>query len=522
MLAPARRNLARQASARTVSLPAPVLGWNRRDSIATMKPGFSIVTRNMFPTASDVMLRKGWTAHATDIDDGGTDLRVETLVVYRPPSGSHKMFAFADEFLFDVTGVGAVGAATVSGLTNAQWQYDNFSTSGGNFILAVNGADELLLYNGTTWASIDGSSTPAITGVATTALINVNVFKQRPYYVQVGTMSVWYPSAAGTFSGALTEFPLRSVFKRGGYLIAMGNWTLDGGAGLDDLAVFVTSEGEVAVYAGTGPADFALAGTYNIGAPIGRRCMKKYGGDLLIITNDGVIPASKAFAADRTSKAVAITDNIQGAMSDAAALYKGNSGWSLTQFPAGSMLILNVPVAVEQQQQYVMNSVTGAWCPFTGWGASCFEVFNDELYYGTLGEVRKAWSGTSDGGAIIEGELVPAFHYFGSRSKLKQWPMLRPVISVDANPQEILAGLDVDYLVQTPSGSINFPTVGGALWDTAEWDVDVWGGAALVQGRWYAVTGVGYSAAAHMVFRSNRSNLRVLSFDYIVKDGGFL
>ena len=45
-------------------------------------------------------------------------------------------------------------------------------------------------------------------------------------------------------SGAATEFPLGGIASKGGFIQAMGTWTRDSGAGADDVAVFVTSEGE--------------------------------------------------------------------------------------------------------------------------------------------------------------------------------------------------------------------------------------------------------------------------------------
>lgn len=520
MLMPAKGRATRRQVARTTSVPAPINGWNRRDSVAAMKPTDAILIRNWFPTASDIVVRKGSTTHAISIPN-----RVETLAAYRPTTGAHSLWAWAGASLFDVTGSGAVTAAVVTGLTSARWQTTNFSTAGGKFLIGVNGADDMLLYDGSAWNQINASSTPAITGVLTQNLISVNVFKERPFYIEIGSMSAWYPATVGTFAGALVELPLGSVFKRGGFLMAMGTWTVDGGAGLDDFAVFITSQGEVAVYQGTDPGDadnWSLVGVYNVGAPIGRQCMLKYGGDLLILTNDGVVPASKAFIDDRTSKAIAITDRIQGAMSDAAAAYKFNTGWSLTQFPAGSMLLLNIPVTPGRQEQYVMNTVTGAWCQFSEWPATCFEILNDELYFGTDNAVIHAWTGTDDRGAVITAEVVPAFSYFGARTQMKQFKMFRPIAAVDVNPLQIQAGIDVDYVIQSPSSTIDFPALGGSLWDVAQWDVAVWGGLPTVQPRWYSAVGIGYCGAAHIRTVSNRSTIRLLAIDYLLEPAGVI
>ena len=307
--------------------------------------------------------------------------------------------------------------------------------------------------------------------------------------------------------------------------MAMGSWTIDGGTGLDDLAVFITSEGEVAVYQGTNPAfaeSWQLVGLFNIAAPVGRRCFAKFAGDLLIVTKDGVVPASKALIASRTTSAIALTDRISGAMATAASLYSGTFGWELMQYGAGAMLLLNVPVSVGSQVQYVMNSTTGAWCEFTNWPANCFQIHNDELYFGTNGAVQKAWTGTSDAGSHIVGDMVGAFDYFGDKNGLKHVTMLRPVIGWDANPAEFLIGVDVDFIVQDPTGSVSFPAGGGSVWDTGTWDSAIWGGDISFNRDWYSVTGIGYAIAPHLKISSSQAGVRVSAFDFVYQKGGVL
>src|SRR5688572_1932153 len=460
-----RTNPGRQRTSVTRSQPAPVRGWNTRDGIADMEPGFAVVLDNWFPMTAEIKMRKGSAEHVTDIVDGSlAAAEVETLATYKPQSGDQELFAWADDSLYDVTTAGAVGAAVVSSLTNARWQYTNFSTSGGQFLLAVNGADELLLYDGSTWSSIDALSTPAITNVATTALVHVFVFKERPWYVQLDTLTLWYP-AVGAFAGALTAFSIRSVAKDGGYLVAGGSWTRDTGTGPDDFLVLVTSQGEVVVYSGINPAsDFALVGVYKTGKPIGRRCLLKYAGDLLIITTDGVIPMSRLVARERKEQGVAITEIIQGSMADSVALYSANFGWELFLYSEASMLLLNVPVDAEQQQ-YVMNSYTKAWCRFLEWPANCFAECEGRLYFGMLGEVRQAWTGTTDVSAAISAETVFNFTYFGDRNNLKETTLLRAVMKFDISPGSILVGIDADFEQRTPGSDIVAVSDSGSLWD---------------------------------------------------------
>ena len=48
-------------SATTTSVPAPIGGWNARDSLANMNPMDAIQLVNFYPTPTDVTMRKGWT-----------------------------------------------------------------------------------------------------------------------------------------------------------------------------------------------------------------------------------------------------------------------------------------------------------------------------------------------------------------------------------------------------------------------------------------------------------------------------
>jgi len=498
-----------------------VRGWNAKDPIAAMHPADAVILDNWFPSAADVMLRKGSAEHATDIDG-----EVETVAAYRPESGTQELFGWAGDSAYDVSSAGAVGAAVLSSLTNARWQWVNFATSNDNFLLTVNGADEMRVYDGSTWTTINGGSTPSITNVDTDDLIGVFVHAERPFYIERNKLSLWYP-AAGAFAGALTEFPMQGVFKDGGFLMAGGSWSLDAGNGLNSFLVAVTSEGEAAVYSGTDPADFVKVGVYKIGTPIGRRCIEQYGGDLLIITTDGVIPASK-LANAKQDKTVAVTDGIQTAMAEAVALYGSTFGWEVAFFPGGNMLLLNVPIASGLQQQYVMNTVTRRWCRFRpkgncpGWPANCFTVFNGELYFGTDGEVRKAWTGTNDMEEDIEAELLCAFNYFGNRNNEKHFKLVRPIISWDANPAQIRLGVDVEFQTRTPTSEITLPQSTAGIWDAGLWDEATWGGDARLQKQWYTATGTGFAAALHMEVESGLASVRLSSVDYVFEPGEIL
>jgi hypothetical protein len=520
MFAPAiNRNPRRQQTARTMSLPAPVGGWNARDPQALMKEDEAVLLDNFFPLESSVVMRKGSANHATGMT--GT---IETLATWEGQTGTNKLFAAVGTNIYDASSAGAVGAAVVASMTNGRWQCVNLSVGGSSYLYMVNGADSPRLYDGTTWTAITGASSPAITGVTTTSLIHVNLFKRRLYFVETSSCSVWY-LPVDSVGGAATELDFGPLMKRGGYMMAMGSWTVDAGEGVDDYAVFITSEGEAIVFKGSDPssaADWALVGVYEVGRPIGRRCMVKFAGDILLITYDGLVPLSKALTTSRTSR-IALTDKISEAMNDAAVTYGSVYGWQTIVYPEASMVLLNIPLSTTISQQFVMNSNTGAWCSFSGWNAACFATLRGVLYFGTANKVMKAWSGTADISANVNASGLQAFHYFGNRTQLKHWTEVRPILARDNNAG-VLLGLNTDFDTTTPSGVPSFTATTSSVWDTTLWDGGTWGGDLSIEKGWQtpSISGTGYCAGLYLKASSNVAELRWIATDYVWVPGGVI
>jgi hypothetical protein len=501
----------------TYSVPAPTRGWNTLDSIAEMDEKYAVILQNFIPTSSNVTLRSGSADWVTGIT--GT---VNSLFAYNGATSS-KLFAAAGANIYEVTASGVVGAAVVTGLTSDKWQYVNFATLGGYYIYLVNGVDNPLLYDGATWTPITGVSSPAITGVTTSDLINVSSFQNKLWFVENNSLRVWYLASAA-IGGAANVLDLSSLFPRGGFLMAMGDWTIDSGEGVDDLAVFVTSEGEVAVYRGTDPASAAtwqLVGIYQIGSPIGRRCLCKFASDLLIINQDGLQLMSSALSSSRVSIQSSVTDKIQPSITEAINTYGVNFGWETTLYSAQDVIFLNIPVT-GAAQQFVMNTRTKGWCNFTGWNATCFEVMEDELYFGTSTKVMKAFTGTSDAGSAIAGEALQAFSYMGT-SSLKYFQMARPIVFTDTSNLGLLLGFNVDFDTTAPIGTPTFSSSTVGVWDSAVWDTDIWGGSLTIRKDWQSIGGIGYTGALHMKTLSNTANMQWASTNYTYTAGtGFV
>jgi hypothetical protein len=446
-----------------------------------MKDTDAVELVNFIPDSSDVVLRKGYSVHAT-----GMTGAVDSLLPWRGPA-SAKLFAANGANIYNVTASGAVGAAVQSSLTNDHWQYVNFTTPGGSFLVIANGEDAVRNYDGTSW------TTPTITGVTSSTLVDVNAFKQRLYFIEAGSTSCWYLEAS-SISGAAVEFDVGAYMTRGGRLLTMQTWTLDSGAGIDDLAVFITSEGQVLLYTGLYPGDasWQLVGIYEIGKPIGQRCAIQHGGDVIVITSDGVVPLSRFLQLGRM--ALSANDKIRNAFVQAALLAPSTFGWQPVFYPRGRLAFVNVPQNTGEFHQYVMNIHTGSWAKFTGLNASCWAIHNDRLYGGCSGAVHLCDEGTSDNGANITGDIRMIHSSYGHPAQVKHFRMVNITLSSEGEIYPALR-MNVDYRNEVPTSQASSSGSSGSPWNTSPWNTSPWTRGLSIQSRWESIMDAGLTGS---------------------------
>ena len=500
-------------AAQVQSLPAPLGGWNARDSFANMEPTDAVTLINMFPTVSNLTLRGGYTKHAT-----GLSGKVQTIMVYNYGNSSKMFAATSSGNIYDVTSAGVVGAPVVTGLSNGIWEYTNITTAGGSYIMAVNGADSALLYNGSTWTN------PSISGVASADLVNITLFKNRLWFIEQYTLKAWYLPTS-SIGGTAEYTNLSALCKFGGHLVDLDTWTLDAGYGVDDNLAFITSTGEVIVYRGTDPASaatWALIGVWKLGSPVGTRPMLKWGGDLLILTYDGLMPMAASLQSSRLDPRVALSDKIQGAITAATNQYGGNHasvGWQVTYTAKYNAVWINIPVADGQQEQYVMNTITKAWAQFTGWASYCWEIFGDDPYFGSDGYVGHAWDDSyTDDVSNINTQTIQAFNYFGARGVKKYFTRARPSIFTNGTPT-IGVGMNIDFDTSDTTAALTFSGTSYGLWDVGLWDTAVWGADLVIQNTWLGITGIGYCGGLQMKTASQGIQIQWASTDVVYQSG---
>ena len=509
------------SAAKVQSLPAPLGGWNARDSLANMDPADAVTMVNMFPTVSNLTLRGGYTKYAT-----GLDGKVQTLMVYNDGNNS-KMFAATDTGnIYNVSVAGAVGGPVVTSQTNGIWEYINITTGGGSYLMCVNGVDKPLLYDGTNWTPIDGGSTPAITGITTTNLCNIMLFKNRIWFIEQYTLKAWY-LPTNSIGGAAQYLDMSSVCRFGGHLVDLDAWTIDAGYGVDDNLAFITSTGETIVYRGTDPASAAtwsLIGVWKLGSPIGTRAMLKWAGDLLILTYDGLMPMAASLQSSRLDPRVALSDKIQGAITNATTQYGGDHaaiGWQIVYTAKYNAVWINIPVGDGQQEQYVMNTITKSWCQFMGWAAYCWEIYNDDPYFGSDGYVGHSWDDSyTDDTSNITTTTQQAFNYFGERGVKKYFTRAHPAIFTNGDPV-LGVGMNVDFNTSDTTAPVTFTGSAYGVWDasTSTWDTAIWGADLAIQNTWLGITGIGYCGGLQMKTASSGLQIQWASTDVVYQTG---
>ena len=475
------------------TIPSPTGGWDTRQAVSAMPPTNAVLLDNWFPETEKVTLRGGSEAYATGL--GGSAEPVETLMEYNKLDGTNELFGVCGAEIYDVTSAGAVGAAVVSTLTNARFQYVNMGTSGGQFLLCFNGADTPKLYNGSTWANA------AMAGPTIANCIWCNIHHRRLWIGEENSLSGWY-GGPNAITGTFVEFSLSGVFSKGGYIAGMGTWTRDSGEGSEDLAAFVSSEGQVALFNGIDPstaADWQLIGVFQIGRPIGRRFMIKAGADLVLITTDGFVSLGAILALDRSQAEMAsISAQINDAVNNAVRTYGTQFGWEAILYSQGQQLIFNIPISGTEKHQYVFNTLTQAPCRFKGLEAVTWGLKGDDIFMGMEDGTVDKYDGddvTSDtGGVAISGDGVAAFNYFGTPNMEKQFQAVEPIFESIGNPV-IATDMNVDFQIRAATGTaVAGPTHVG-IWGTAKWGVDLWGEAPQVFRGWRGAMKKGFAGS---------------------------
>lgn len=478
------------------TFPAPLAGWSSDASIALENEGAAEVLENFIPTTRGVRVRGGSRKFAS------VGLRaIESLMVYRSAT-DEKLFAAMNGSVYDVSAVATPTtdvAPAFTGQTSNDYSYVNFSTAGGNFMLIANGTDLHRVYNGTAWAT----NTPAITGVSSADITQMWTHAERIWMVEKDSKTAWYLSV-DTIGGAASSFSLAGVFRKGGKLLFGATWSQDSGSGSDDRCVFVSDKGEAVVYGGDYPGGtWRKFGRYDIPRPLGKHAFQSVGGDLLILTVEGIVPVSEVTQKDPAAlSTTAITKPISPDWKKLA-FAKSDKPWRFLKWDEKGIGIVAIPTntqtvsstsvwgetfiwgvtpwgsytlesAVETPVCFVVNLQTGRWSKVTGWDGRSMAVYKGDFVFGTSsGTLHYGDTTGNDDGKPYECRLAywpSRFDHLGE----KQFHQAAAVFehSTSFNPRLTIATNNLLNWASAPSPPVNDNS--GAVWDTALWDQAVW------------------------------------------------
>jgi hypothetical protein len=537
-----------QRSAQQASLPAPVMGLNTVDALADMDPRYGLSIQNFEATPQGLSVRQGYKTYATALPTSVTSL----LPYHAKTSSASKLFAVSGTAIYDVTNAGAVGAPVVTGLNagSPYWQSTLMTngTGGTSYLVAVNGTDTPRMFDGTNWTTCSTAASPSAPGQFNTldnngtavnlnAIVDVLTHQQRLWFVKANSTIAYYAPIAAV-GGQLSAFDFGAYFPTGGKLQKLSSWSTDlgGTLGIQTVLVVVSDHGDVLIYAGQNPATattWGISGQFKIGSPIGRRCTTPFAGDLLILTQDGLCPMSKYAVDSQTKESDAITYKISPTISNLVSAYSTTPGFEMINYPGNDALILNVPQSSQSNNfQFCMNTETNGWTQFTGWGAQCFALFNDNLYFGGTNFVALAFQGYQDGapmsgsgGNNIVATAMSAFTTLSQQLQfngMKTCSMVKPYFITGQSNPSIQVGLNTDFNLTPITGTATLTPASGAVWDNALWGNPnaTWVGSPATNAKWTGVLAYPANYLAVVVSISATTYTLWSATDFMVTPGG--
>lgn len=461
--------------AKPQALPAPVGGLVTSQNIGAMSPGTAIVMRNWRPTLTGIKVRGGNIKHAT------LGSPVESLMSY--VGNTRQIFGAAGGSIYPITTVvdpDAPPTPDVTGQTSNYYSAINYAVTGGYRLYAVNGTDDAQLYDGTTWQAVNAASVPiAITGVNTDTFSHVNVYRNRLYFVEAGSLNMWY-LPVDSLGGVAASLSLSGIFTKGGNILFSATWSSESGANaMEAYLVVMSTEGEVAVFIGSfpGASDWNLVNVYDISKPQGKNGYFRAGGDIIIATEMGLVPVSAARMKDPAALGLdAISRNIEPDWKRAVST-RSTLPWEVAKVDELDAYYVNVPVTSTSQvpTTFVGNLKTGALAIYEGWDNRCFGIHNGQLYFGANdGTVRLAEVGGRDLDMPYNAQVAFAWDHLGSPGFTKSVKQAQAVFNT-SRPFAFRLSASVDYNQVFPIAPNAVPdNEPDSVWDSGEWDEAVW------------------------------------------------
>jgi len=530
----------RQESA-TTRIPAPYKGVDSRTPLAQGALDVCVYTYNLVPDDGGIKLRKGYREWQIEVE-AATGISVNTIMPFdglAEDGSEDRLFAVTNEGIFDVTASAGTPTNKVTFTTQTEdagfGVYISYITDAGDKIMMyADSLNGLFTYDvtGDTWAQATG-----ITGVTVTDINFVALHKQRIWFIERNSPDSYY-LGLGAIAGAATKFSFGPKFKSGGSLRGLFNWSVDGGAGVDDMFVGVSSAGDVAVYQGDDPSSattWELRGIYFIGnLPKGPKFATDVGGELYLLSTYGLISMGDLLKGtsitnpDDIQASFRVAGIIRGLMAADSTL----NGWSVRYIPSEGGILITTPVkeGVRPLQLFYNTTVDG-WGFWRDLAIRSFATWKNAVVFGDASMRVNYMDVEVDDVKItpppaptvnatpIEFSVLSSFSPLGLQGINKVVQYIRPdTIGVIEPTFSAVARYDYTSLESTTPVASAPPKIG--IWDVDNWDGAVWG--ADINSGWntiYGSSGIGRNAA--VAYRGQAYNtFTLVGWDVIYKAGG--
>lgn len=522
-----------------VPVPAPNSGINAVDGLLTMgqrNPEDSIFQYNLIPSQYGTKVRTGYSDWATDVGDDG----VRTLLPYTgSSSGANRLWAMANDGIYNVSSsiTSPVVNTTfpVIDANSGYGQWTNYTTIAGHFALYTDETNGYYVYTeaGATWAKVAmGGGATQISGVDPALFVQVTIYKERAWFVERDSARAWYLTA-GTIFGAATAFNFGNKFKHGGTLVALYNWTVDGGEGTNDYLVAVSSSGDIILYNGVDPSvatTFTQQGQWYIGPPpAGRRIAGSFGGELYILSAYGIVPLTRLIAGALIQQDdIYLSQKITPLINDQMLLVRNSLGWEIKLISSENLLVASVPERVGFEDiQFVQSLNTKGWAVYRGIPYFTGDTWEGEFYIGTLDGRVLLHTGTQDAvdingenGISISWSALSVFQEYGEVGKYKITQFIRPVFLASQSPAYAVEAR-YDYNLSEVLSPPAAPIFSGSVWDVGIWDAALWGGDFVEIEKPVGGSGIGRNIAIAINGSSSAPTI-LIRYDLMFTTGGYL
>jgi len=547
MIGNARRTAGRpqKQSSQVNRFPAPLGGIDIRKALSANDLNFCAYTYNLMPFEYGMRVREGYREWQLDVDDGA-GAGVHTLIPFdsvQELGVGNKLFAVNNEGIWDVTEFDTAPVQMATFL-------DQGPTAGyGTFTHYVNQAeDDVLFYadnlNGL-WeydAATELWAVPVgITGIDVTEVKYVMSHKNNVWFaLRDSTVGYYLPILAN--SGAVTAQFFGDKFQHGGSLEGLFSWSVDGGAGVDDILVVVSHAGDVILYTGAGPdeADWGMKGVYFIGEiPNTPRFGSEQGGELFLLSAYGIVSMADLLKGVDTAELQAglegtsMAYKIAGLIREKMKISIDSQGWDVALVPTEGGILISTPTeGSEAPIQYYFNLATRGWGIWRGVPMQCFTEYTDSVFFGTAdGRVMKMDVDVDDfkltpesatfNGEDIEFSILTAYSSLGADGVYKRVKLIRPDFISSLKPSHTS---QARYDFNTAEGELlSVPTpLNGTVgaWDVSNWDEAIW---ASANGTTFPTIGGAWGTGRYIAIATkgaSRSRTRLVGWDVIYDVGG--